>query len=62
MRTLRDLQGDGGGRGHGHAHGDDDDDENEQDFFAGGEKSGLAVQNPNNAQDHIRNIIERARQ
>ena len=64
MRTLQDLQGEGDSRGHGHAHppGDDDDDEIGQDFFAGGEKSGLAVQNPNNAQDHIRNIIERARQ
>ncbi|KAL9070698.1 MAG: hypothetical protein Q9157_005734 [Trypethelium eluteriae] len=66
MRTLQDLQGAGPSRGqsHGHAHGDDDDDddENDQDLFAGGEKSGLAVQNPNNAQDHIRNIIERARQ
>ena len=59
-RTLRDLQASGGG-GHGHAH--DDDDEN-QDFFAGGEKSGLAVQNPNqsNPRDQINNILKRARQ
>ncbi|KAI9658569.1 MAG: hypothetical protein M1821_002129 [Bathelium mastoideum] len=64
MRTLRDLQGDEDARGHGHAHshGDEEDDENGQDFFAGGEKSGLAVQNPKNAQDHIRNMLERARQ
>jgi UBX domain-containing protein 1 len=67
LRTLKDLQS--GGGGHGHAHNDDDsddddkDDEN-QDFFAGGEKSGLAVQNPNqaNPRDHINNILKRARQ
>jgi len=62
-RTLRDLQSSGGG--HGHAHDDDEnpDDEN-QDFFAGGEKSGLAVQNPNqsNPRDQINNILKRARQ
>jgi UBX domain-containing protein 1 len=50
--TLGDLsQGDG----HGHSHDDDDDDDEDdddypddtqQDFFTGGEKSGLAVQNP----------------
>ncbi|KAF2705789.1 SEP-domain-containing protein [Pleomassaria siparia CBS 279.74] len=68
LRTLKDLQSQGGG-GHGHAHDDDDgsdDDKDEnQDFFAGGEKSGLAVQNPNqaaNPRDHINNIIRRARQ
>ncbi|KAF2789520.1 SEP-domain-containing protein [Melanomma pulvis-pyrius CBS 109.77] len=70
LRTLKDLQTQGGG--HGHAHGDDDHgsdedskDEENQDFFAGGEKSGLAVQNPNqaaNPRDHINNIIRRARQ
>ncbi|KAK7545089.1 Cdc48-dependent protein degradation adaptor protein-like protein [Phyllosticta citribraziliensis] len=65
LRTIRDLQGEGGAaQGHGHAHDDDDDDE-DQDFFAGGEKSGLAVQNPNrdqpSARDHINNIIDRAR-
>lgn len=36
---------------------DDDDDEN-QDFFAGGEKSGLAVQNPD---DLKKKIIEKAK-
>ncbi|KAK7555516.1 Cdc48-dependent protein degradation adaptor protein-like protein [Phyllosticta citricarpa] len=65
LRTLRDLQGDAGAaQSHGHAHGDDDDDDEDQDFFAGGEKSGLAVQNPNSgpsARDHINNIIDRAR-
>jgi UBX domain-containing protein 1 len=68
-RTLKDLQGDGGHAGHGHAHGpahdDDDDSADEQDFFAGGEKSGLAVQNPNagsNPRDrHINSLFERAR-
>ena len=70
LRTLQDLQNQPSG--HGHAHGDDgdhasdddyEDDEN-QDFFAGGEKSGLAVQNPNasNPRDHINNILRRARQ
>lgn len=71
LRTLKDLQAGGGGGGHGHAHDDGDgdsdddfqDDEN-QDFFAGGEKSGLAVQNPNqaNPRDQINNILKRARQ
>jgi UBX domain-containing protein 1 len=70
LRTLGDLQSSGGG-GHGHGHDDGDrasdsdyqDDEN-QDFFAGGEKSGLAVQNPNqsNPRDQINNILRRARQ
>ncbi|KAF2191986.1 SEP-domain-containing protein [Zopfia rhizophila CBS 207.26] len=66
LRTLRDLQGQGDS---GHAHGDDDhssdeDDKAEQDFFAGGEKSGLAVQNPNTSdpRDQINNILRRARQ
>ncbi|KAF2160755.1 hypothetical protein M409DRAFT_70283 [Zasmidium cellare ATCC 36951] len=55
--TLRDLQ-----------RGDDDEEEEkkDQDMFAGGEKSGLAVQNPGEGQsrplDHFRNIINQARQ
>jgi len=69
LRTLKDLQSSGSG-GHGQAHDDDDDsdgdfqDDENQDFFAGGEKSGLAVQNPNqaNPRDHINNILKRARQ
>jgi UBX domain-containing protein 1 len=71
LRTLKDLQSSGGGGGQGHAHGDGDhssdedyqDDEN-QDFFTGGEKSGLAVQNPNaaNPRDQINKILKRARQ
>lgn len=67
LRTLKDLQSAGasGSGGHGHDHDDDDeDDDRDQDFFAGGEKSGLAVQNPGqgNAQDHISNILKRARE
>ncbi|CBY01556.1 similar to Cdc48-dependent protein degradation adaptor protein (Shp1) [Plenodomus lingam JN3] len=67
LRTLKDLQsGGGGGPARNHSSDDDDaekDDEN-QDFFAGGEKSGLAVQNPNaaNPRDQINNILKRARQ
>ena len=65
LRTLGDLQSSSGG--HGHSHDDDDDDEDykdddQHDFFTGGEKSGLAVQNPNqrNPRDHINNILRRA--
>lgn len=58
MRTFRDLQND--------AERDDDDHSDHdpnQDFFAGGEKSGLAVQNPNNRPtDHFRNIMQQARE
>lgn len=50
--TLRDLSSGGGGRESGN-----DDDEN-QDFFAGGEKSGLAVQNPD---DIKQKILEKAK-
>jgi UBX domain-containing protein 1 len=68
LRTLKDLQGGGSGGGHAHSEGDsgDDDHDEEQDFFTGGEKSGLAVQNPNagaaTPRDHINNILKRARQ
>ena len=65
-RTLKDLQSSGGGHGHAHDDEDDEDDKDDenQDFFAGGEKSGLAVQNPNqaNPRDQINNILKRARQ
>jgi UBX domain-containing protein 1 len=37
---------------------EDDDDDESQDFFAGGEKSGLAVQNPD---DLKKKIIEKAK-
>ncbi|EGP85179.1 unnamed protein product [Zymoseptoria tritici ST99CH_1A5] len=54
MKTLADLGG------------ADDEDEKDpaQDMFAGGEKSGLAVQNPDQAArpaDHFRNIMNQAR-
>ncbi|KAF2455507.1 hypothetical protein BDY21DRAFT_380584 [Lineolata rhizophorae] len=77
MRTLRDLQGGADDDGHGHRHGRhgagrDDDGDEDVDFFAGGEKSGLAVQNPGDgggrdrrgpgsARDQVENILERAR-
>jgi UBX domain-containing protein 1 len=69
LRTLRDLQNESGGHGHSHGDGgddasDEDDKDENQDFFTGGEKSGLAVQNPgaHNARDHINNILKRARE
>lgn len=46
MATLGSL---GGGSGHDHSDDDDDDDDDPNrrgDLFAGGEKSGLAVQDP----------------
>lgn len=64
VRTLRDLQ----------ASADDDDDEDDEkkkkrDLFAGGEKSGLAVQDPSRGNgggsgrgaDHFQNILSQAR-
>jgi UBX domain-containing protein 1 len=62
VRTLRDLQ----------ASADDDDDEDDdkkkRDLFAGGEKSGLAVQDPSRGgsgggrgTDHFQNILSQAR-
>lgn len=67
LRTLGDLQS-SAPPGHSHDGDNDDDsdyqDDESQDLFAGGEKSGLAVQNPNqsNPQDYINNILRRARQ
>ncbi|OCK82189.1 SEP-domain-containing protein [Lepidopterella palustris CBS 459.81] len=66
LRTLKDLQNQPAGHSHGPDSDHDDDDEEDgeqQDFFAGGEKSGLAVQNPNagNPRDQINNILKRAR-
>lgn len=55
--TLGDLGG-GSAEGHGHDSDDNDDDDEKQDFFAGGEKSGLAVQNPD---DLKKKILEKAR-
>lgn len=79
LRTLGDLAHGGhaghGHAGHGHDHSDDDDDDSDDDFedesrgprdlFAGGEKSGLAVQDPA-AQPHgpkklINDIIAKAK-
>lgn len=60
--TLGDLGGPGSsapmGRGRGLDDDDDDDHDDDQDFFAGGEKSGLAVQNPDELK---RKILEKAR-
>ncbi|KAF1935848.1 SEP-domain-containing protein [Clathrospora elynae] len=69
-KTLRDLQSGGGQRqvpNNSDRDSDDDQDDEKQDFFAGGEKSGLAVQNPNaskprTSRDQINNILKRARQ
>ncbi|KAL2054785.1 hypothetical protein ABVK25_005089 [Lepraria finkii] len=65
--TLGDLRGSAGPShaGHGHGHDDDDDDEDyetsedeNQNLYAGGEKAGLAVENPD---DLKKKIIERAK-
>ncbi|KAF2851904.1 SEP-domain-containing protein [Plenodomus tracheiphilus IPT5] len=66
LKTFKDLQSGGGGGPARNSSDDDEDskDDENQDFFAGGEKSGLAVQNPNaaNPRDQINNILKRARQ
>jgi UBX domain-containing protein 1 len=73
--TLASLgQSSGGGHaGHGHAHDDDDDDDDDSDYepgeeprdlFAGGEKSGLAVQDPSSRNDPrkvVNDILKKAR-
>ncbi|RDW78275.1 SEP-domain-containing protein [Coleophoma crateriformis] len=61
----------GGHTGHGHSHDDDDSDDSDytpegqpRDLFAGGEKSGLAVQDPNRKNDPrkvVDDIIKKAR-
>ncbi|MCJ1467001.1 hypothetical protein MMC07_005623 [Pseudocyphellaria aurata] len=60
--TLGDLGGGGGASHAGHGHNDDDDDDDDdtpdQDLFAGGEKSGLAVHNPD---DLKKKIFDRAK-
>ena len=59
VRSLRDLQGGGGDDD------EEDDGKNPRDLFAGGEKSGLAVQDPHQGQrggDHFNNIMNQARQ
>jgi len=61
MKTLQDLQKESSGR-QGHDH-DDDDDDHGQDMFAGGEKSGLAVENPGqNPRDLMERLLRRARE
>ncbi|CAF9906020.1 MAG: UBX domain-containing protein 1 [Alectoria fallacina] len=62
--TLGDLSG-GGGPSHGDDDDDDDDDfepsdDDNPDLYAGGEKSGLAVENPNNAEKLRKKIIKKA--
>jgi UBX domain-containing protein 1 len=66
-------KGDGGHAGHGHAHDEEDDDSSDEDYepgeeprdlFAGGEKSGLAVQDPSNRNDPrkvVDDILKKAR-
>lgn len=73
IATLESLnQGGPSHAGHGHAHDDDDDsddedfdpDEQPRDLFAGGEKSGLAVQDPSNKNDPrkvVNDILKKAR-
>ena len=60
--TLGDLGGGSGGHSHNHDDDDDDDDDDNDDpkpdLFTGGEKSGLAVQNPD---DLKKRILEKAR-
>ena len=47
-----------GADGHGHDDGDSDDEDDDPNLYAGGEKSGLAVENPDEVK---RKIIERAK-
>lgn len=70
--TLGDLSGGRGPSHAGHGHGDDDDDEEDDDddfdpadddnpdLYAGGEKSGLAVENPSTADKLRKKIIKKA--
>ncbi|KAK6352624.1 hypothetical protein TWF730_009443 [Orbilia blumenaviensis] len=65
MMTLGDI-GRSSAPGQGSAPGDDSDEEGGQDMFAGGEKSGLAVENPNRpgqrGLDSVRNILKQAQE
>lgn len=63
--TLGDLKGSAGPSHTGHGHDDDDDDEDYEpeddentNLYTGGEKSGLAVENPD---DLKKKILERAK-
>jgi UBX domain-containing protein 1 len=70
LDSLNQAGPSGGHAGHGHAH--DDDDSSDEDFqpgeeprdlFAGGEKSGLAVQDParNDPRKVVNDILKKAR-
>jgi UBX domain-containing protein 1 len=72
IATLGSLgQSSASASGHGHAHDDDDSDDEDyepgeepRDLFAGGEKSGLAVQDPSNRNDPrkvVNDILKKAR-
>ncbi|KAK6339442.1 hypothetical protein TWF718_008857 [Orbilia javanica] len=65
MMTLGDI-GRSAAPGQGQNQGDDSDEEGGQDMFAGGEKSGLAVENPNKqgqrGLDSVRNILKQAQE
>ncbi|KAI0393462.1 hypothetical protein F5Y17DRAFT_432454 [Xylariaceae sp. FL0594] len=71
LHTFSSLTGDSShshGQGHGHGHGDDDDDDDDDDShretFAGGEKSGLALQDssrPSDSRSTFNDLIARAR-
>ncbi|CAA7269410.1 unnamed protein product [Cyclocybe aegerita] len=73
--TLSSLGGGGGGGGghggHGHAHDDDDDDDDEnqggESWFAGGERSGISIENPDRQRgvpggNMVRDLLQRAAQ
>ena len=65
INTLGSIAKTSSGHGHGHAHDDDDDDDDDDDYtpdeprdlFAGGEKSGLAVQDPNRGTNDPRKVV-----
>jgi len=71
LSSLSQAAPSGSHAGHGHAHDDDDDSDDEdyqepgepRDLFAGGEKSGLAVQDPNhnNPERLVSDIMKKAR-
>lgn len=70
IQTLGSLGGGASGAHAGHSHDDDDDDDSDfepdeqpRDLFAGGEKSGLAVQDPSKANDPrkiVNDLIKKA--
>ncbi len=54
--SLKDLQDDS------HSHDHDEDSDKDQEYFAGGDKSGLAVQEPGSGHNqHIQRLLDRAR-